>query len=129
MNAFLFIMLSLHQNQPLVLVVEDESLVRICVAVQLQEAGCDVIEAADAEEAFREFEAHDGITTVFTDVNMPGPFDGLSLVHKVFQLRSSVRLILTSGRGPPLRHEMPAGAHFLPKPYNCTSLAALIMAA
>jgi CheY-like chemotaxis protein len=121
-------MLDLRQHPPLVLVVEDESLVRICVVVQLQDAGCDVIEAADATEAFREFEAHDGITTVFTDINMPGPFDGLSLIHKVFRLRSSVQLILTSGRGSPLRHEMPAGAQFLPKPYDCTSLADLIMA-
>jgi DNA-binding NtrC family response regulator len=120
---------TLRQYQPVVLVVEDENLVRICVAMQLQEAGCAVIEAEDAAEAFREFEAHSGITTVFTDINMPGPFDGLSLVHKVFQLRSSVQLILTSGRGSPLGHEMPAGAHFLPKPYDCTSLAALIMAA
>jgi DNA-binding response OmpR family regulator len=87
-----------------------------------------VIEAADAEEAFRAFQACDGITTVFTDINMPGPFDGLSLVHKVFQLRSSVQLILTSGRGSPPTREMPLGARFLPKPYDCTSLAALIMA-
>jgi two-component system, response regulator PdtaR len=120
---------TLRLHQPVVLVVEDESLVRICVAMQLQDAGCDVIEAEDATEAFREFEAHGDITTVFTDINMPGPFDGLSLVHKVFQLRSSVQLILTSGRGSPLGHEMPAGAHFLPKPYDCTSLATLIIAA
>jgi len=121
-------MLALRKRPPRVLVVEDENLVRICVVDQLQEAGCDVIEAADAVEAFREFEAHDGITTVFTDITMPGPFDGLSLSHKIFQLRRSVQLILTSGGGSPLSREMPAGARFLPKPYDCTSLAALIMA-
>jgi DNA-binding response OmpR family regulator len=122
-------MSALGQHHPVVLVVEDESLVRICVAIQLQDAGCDVIEAADAAAALREFKAHDAITTVFTDVNMPGPFDGLSLTHKIFDLRSTVRLILTSGRDAPRIHEMPVGAHFLPKPYDCTSLAALILAA
>jgi two-component system, response regulator PdtaR len=122
-------MSNLHQRPPVVLVAEDEVLVRTCVVIQLQDAGCDVIEAGDAAEALREFETHGDITTVFTDVNMPGPFDGLSLLHKIFQLRSGVQLILTSGRGPPLENEMPVGVHFLPKPYDCQSLADLIMAA
>ncbi len=119
----------LQQCQPIVLVAEDEILVRTGIALQLQDAGCDVIEAADAAEALREFEAHGAITTVFTDVNMPGPFDGLSLLHKIFQLRRDVQLILTSGRRSPSTSEMPAGAHFLPKPYDYKSLAELIMAA
>jgi CheY-like chemotaxis protein len=114
---------------PLILVVEDEALVRACAAMQLQDAGFSVIEAADAEEAMREFDAHDDITTVFTDINMPGAFDGLSLAHKIHHLRSRVQLILTSGRNPPLASEMPVGVKFLPKPYDSKALTALIAAA
>jgi CheY-like chemotaxis protein len=122
-------MRNLHQQTPLILVVEDEALVRACAAMQLEDAGFAVIEAADAEQAMHEFDAHGDITTVFTDINMPGPFDGLSLAHKIHQLRAGVQLILTSGRNPPLESEMPAGVQFLSKPYDSRSLTALIAAA
>ena len=119
----------LNENMPLILVVEDEALVRGCTAALLEDAGCDVIEAADAEEALWQFETHPRVTTLFTDINMPGPFNGLSLAHKIFQMRPQVQLILTSGRGSPSEAEMPVGGHFLPKPYDCDQLTALIRAA
>ena len=118
-----------NKNSALILIVEDEALVRVCTAALLEEAGCYVIEAADAEEALRAFEAHAEVTTVFTDVNMPGPIDGLALAHRIFRLRPQVQLILTSGRPPPSEAEMPAGGVFLPKPYDCGQLTALIRAA
>ena len=122
-------MSNLHKISPVVLVVEDEALVRGCTAAQLEDAGCCVIEAADAEEAFERFELSGLVTTLFTDINMPGPLNGLSLAHKVFQLRPHVRLILTSGGSAPHEAEMPAGGHFLPKPYNYDQLTALVCAA
>lgn len=116
------------RNSAVVLIVEDEVLVRICTAALLEDAGCQVIEAADAEEALSAFEAHSEVTTLFTDINMPGRFDGLLLAHRVFELRPHVQLILTSGRAPPPQGAMPAGGHFLPKPYNHRELTALIRA-
>jgi CheY-like chemotaxis protein len=118
----------LNEHCPLILLVEDEAVVRSCTAAQLEDAGCAVIEAADAEEALRAFEVHADVTTVFTDINMPGPFDGLSLAHRIFRLRPQVQLILTSGRGAPPLGEMPAGGYFLAKPYYCHQLTALIRA-
>jgi CheY-like chemotaxis protein len=122
-------MFGLTKNTTLILVVEDEALVRVCTAALLEDAGCAVIEAGDAEEALRAFEAHSGVTTLFTDINMPGPINGLSLAHRIFQMRPHVQLILTSGRGSPPEGEMPTGGHFLPKPYDCGQLTALIRAA
>ena len=119
----------LEKSATLILVVEDEALVRACTAALLEEAGCGVIEAADAEEALRAFGIHHQVTTVFTDINMPGPIDGLALAHRIFKLRPKVQLILTSGRGALTESEMPAGGHFLPKPYRCDQLTALIWAA
>lgn len=119
----------LVENAVLILIVEDEALVRCCTAALLEEAGCGVIEAADAEQALRALAAHDQVTTVFTDINMPGPINGLLLAHRVFQQRPHIQLILTSGRGALTAREMPPGGHFLPKPYDCTQLAALIRAA
>ncbi|MEJ0066130.1 MAG: response regulator [Caulobacteraceae bacterium] len=119
----------LSKMTTLVLVVEDEALVRGCTAALLEDAGCEVIEAGNAEEALRAFEAHSQVTTVFTDINMPGPINGLSLAHTIFRMRPQVQLILTSGRASPPDDEMPAGGHFLPKPYDCHQLTALIRAA
>ena len=119
----------LNKNTVLILVVEDEALVRACTAALLEEAGCAVIEAADGEEALRAFEAHALVTTVFTDINMPGSFDGLTLAHKIFRLRPQVQLILTSGRGALAADEMPPGGQFLAKPYDCNQLTDLIRAA
>jgi CheY-like chemotaxis protein len=120
---------ALSSIRPFVLVVEDETLVRDCTVAQLEDAGFSVIEAAGGEEAMREFEEHALLTTVFSDINMPGAFDGLSLINQIFRLRPNVQLILTSGRGLPLDAEMPIGARFLPKPYNAHQLTALIRAA
>jgi len=119
-------MSALRKTSPLVLVVEDEWIVRDCTAAQLENAGCGVLEAADAEAALRQFQANEHVTTLFTDINMPGAFDGLSLAHKISRLRPGVQLILTSGRAAPSPSEMPPGGQFLPKPYDFNRLAALI---
>ena len=114
---------------PLILVVEDEALVRGCAVAELEDAGFDVIEAADGDDALQQFEDHALVTTLFADINMPGRLDGLSLAHRVFDLRPSVQLILTSGRGAPDQSEMPTGSQFLAKPYDCNRLARLIRTA
>ena len=117
-----------HSQAPVILVVEDEVLVRDCAVAQLQEAGFGVIAAGDAEAALHEFEERPDVTTVFTDINMPGRFDGLSLAHMIFRLRPQVQLIVTSGVRPD-RSAMPAGVHFLAKPYDCNLLSAVFNAA
>ncbi len=86
-----------------------------------------MIEAADAEEALQAFEDHPEVEAVFTDRNMPGPFDGLSLLQQIFKRRPDVRLILTSGRGEPDPGDMPEGATFLAKPYDIRCLTELVL--
>jgi CheY-like chemotaxis protein len=120
---------TLSSIRPFVLVVEDEVLVRGCTVAQLEDAGFNVIEAGGGEEALREFEDHALVTTVFSDINMPGAFDGLSLINRIFRLRPDVQLILTSGRDLPFDAHMPLGARFLPKPYDACQLTSLIRAA
>ena len=57
-------------RSPLVLVVEDESLVRLSIVDSLVEAGYEVLEAANADQAIRVLESRDDISMVYTDVNM-----------------------------------------------------------
>src|SRR5437868_97309 len=97
----------LPQKKPVVLVVEDQALVRNWVVDHLQEAGFGVIAAADAEQALRAFDEHTEVTTVFTDISMPGRFNGLGLARRVSARRPKVQLIVTSGRSEPDKADMP----------------------
>ena len=109
-----------------ILVVEDETFIRLCAVLDLKDAGYVVFDAADAQEALRVFGEHPEITTLFTDINMPGAVDGLALAHLIAGLNSGVQLIITSGRTEPTRRNMPAGACFLCKPYTSSAVSALI---
>ena len=68
------------------------------------------------------------ISVLFTDINMPGQFDGLELARLVHEYRPDIRLILTSGRSPPAASEIPDAGRFLSKPYDQASLAKLVAA-
>ena len=112
-----------------ILVVEDEALVRDCTVAQLEDDGFEAIGAGNVEEALRAFHGHTRLTTVFTDVNMPGLHDGLYLAHTVHALRPDVQVIVTTGRGVLPASALPEGGRFLPKPYRYDELNALIRAA
>ncbi|MDO8323112.1 MAG: response regulator [Phenylobacterium sp.] len=99
---------------PLVLLVEDEILVRLTAAVGLEEAGFTVIEADDAEQALELLSNHDGICAVFTDVNMPGSMDGIDLAQLVHTRWPDVRILVTTG-GADLSGGLPDGREFVAK--------------
>ena len=63
----------------LVLVVDDDVLVRMNAVFQLEEAGFDTLQAGTADEAIGLLETRSDIKVVFTDINMPGSMDGLAL--------------------------------------------------
>jgi CheY-like chemotaxis protein len=81
----------------LVLVVEDDFLVRMSAVFVLEEAGFDTLQAGTADEAIGLLETRSDIKVVFTDVNMPGSMDGLALAHAVRSRWPLVALLLTSG--------------------------------
>jgi CheY-like chemotaxis protein len=70
-------------RRPVVLVVEDEFLIRINAAEMMEEAGFEVVEASNADEAVATLEARLDIAVVFTDIQMPGTMDGLKLARAV----------------------------------------------
>lgn len=75
-----------------VLIVEDEPLVRLTGADLLGEAGFEVLEAANADEALRILEATPEVRVVFSDVEMPGSLDGLGLARRVCRRWPSIEL-------------------------------------
>jgi CheY-like chemotaxis protein len=103
-----------------VLVVEDEILVRSVTAEFLRIAGYNVVEAANAAEAVAVFTAGTVIDLVFSDINfMAGPnsMDGVGLARWVSQHHPGVHVILTSGNTQAAR-AADVAATFLSKPYR-----------
>ena len=104
--------------RPVVLVVEDEFLIRMHAVEIIQDAGFDVVEAADANEAIAILESRRDIRVVFTDIRMPGSMDGLKLAHAVRDRWPPVHIIATSGYHAITATDLPAGSLFLLKPYS-----------
>jgi CheY-like chemotaxis protein len=101
-----------------VLIVEDETLIRLSVAKAIKDAGFEVIEAASADEAIIILEARNDIRVIFTDLHMPGSMDGLKLVHAVRNRWPPIKIIVTSGRDRIVERDLPEGGRFFSKPYD-----------
>ena len=106
------------RKRPVVLVVEDELLIRTNAVDMLRDAGFDVIEAVNADEAIMILEGGSTIDVVFTDVQMPGSMDGLKLAAAVRNRWPPIKIVATSGVLKVGEDDLPAGSRFLPKPYS-----------
>jgi CheY-like chemotaxis protein len=113
-------------RRPVVLVVEDEFLLRMDAADMIGEAGFDVIEASHADEAIAILEASPVIHVVFTDVQMPGSMDGLMLARFVRGRWPPIKIVATSGFVKLNDNDLPEGSRFLPKPYRQQHLVATL---
>jgi CheY-like chemotaxis protein len=105
-------------ERPVVLVVEDEPLVRMDASDMLHGAGFEVIETANADEAIAVLEGRSDIHVIFTDIDMPGSMDGIKLAHFVRDRWPPVKIIATSGHAKVTESDLPEGARFLAKPYR-----------
>jgi CheY-like chemotaxis protein len=115
-------------TKPVVLIVEDESLIRLTIADALDDAGYDVIEAAGGAEAQALVLERSDIWLLFSDIVMPGGIDGLSLLHEVHESHPHIRLMLTSGRPEPEAATMPPQTLFVPKPYRVSDVTDQVLA-
>ena len=106
-------------DQILVLVVEDEALVRVVLVDVLEEAGFRVIEAEHAAAALEVLELYASqIHVLFTDIHMPGAMNGIELAHHAAASWPKVALLITSAQPYPTQSQMPLNALFLSKPYR-----------
>jgi CheY-like chemotaxis protein len=119
-------MVGVKPAPPVVLVVEDEALVRLDVADTLRAAGYKVLQAANADEAIQILARRDDIRLVFTDVDMPGSMDGIKLAHHIAEKWPPVRLLVTSGHIKVSDVDLPEGARFCAKPCPPWAMTAAI---
>jgi len=113
-------------QRPVVLIVEDEWLIRMNTMEALEAAGFEVVEAENADEAIAILTARTDINLVLTDVHMPGSMDGLKLAHFVRNRWPPVKIIATSGRALPAEGDLPDGVRFVQKPYTARQITAVL---
>ena len=98
-----------------ILIVEDELLIRLNAVEMIEVAGFEVLEAASADEAIAILEGRFDIAVVFTDIQMPGTMDGLKLAAAVRDLWPPIMIVVTSGRVKTWSQRFAGGRPFFAK--------------
>jgi PAS domain S-box-containing protein len=113
----------------LILVVEDDVLVRNYVVAQIRSLGYRTHSAANADEALRVIHSDPAIDLLFTDVIMPGLMNGRQLAVEALKIRTGLKVLYTSGytENAIVHHgRLDPGVLLLAKPYRKADLARLI---
>lgn len=106
-----------------VLLVEDEPLIRMEIADDLDDRGFEVIEAGNAHDAMLILESRSDIQVLFTDIDMPGRMNGLMLAAQAHARWPSVKIIVSFGLSVS-SNDMPSDSRFMSKPHMPNSIAA-----
>ncbi len=120
---------SVNQAQPIrLLLVEDEFLISEMVAEDLSEQGFVVCAAANASDALSHL-ASAAVDILFTDVNLPGGMDGMTLARRAREIKPDLPVVYASGHANAFDLERCVpGSIFIAKPY-VPSLVGRILAA
>src|ERR1700722_18942596 len=110
----------MEQLRPVVLIVEDEFLLRMDSAAAIEEAGFEVVQAANADEAIAILRMRSDISVVFTDIQMPGSMDGLKLARFVRDRWPPIKIITVD------KNDLPNSIVFLPKPFRGAHVVATL---
>jgi CheY-like chemotaxis protein len=106
-----------HSAVPaVVLIVEDEMLLRMRAVDMVEDAGFTSVEAVDADQAVAILESRSDIALLFTDIQMPGSMDGIKLAHAVHERWPPIKIILVSGQLKLATIAIPADSRFFGKP-------------
>jgi two-component system, response regulator PdtaR len=107
-----------------ILIVEDEPLVRDLAVEVIEDAGFVTLEAGNADQAVVVLEARSDIAVIFTDINMPGSMDGLKLAHTVRDRWPPIKILVASGQVRLCPSDLPSNSAFLEKPYRADAVIA-----
>jgi PAS domain S-box-containing protein len=120
---------SIEGGDEVVLVVEDDALVRRYVITQIESLGYTTLEASNAAEAMTIINTAATIDLLFTDVIMPGSMNGRQLVDEALKHRPSLKTLFTSGytENAIVHHgRLDSGVLLLAKPYRKSDLARML---
>jgi CheY-like chemotaxis protein len=112
-----------------VLVVEDDPLVRNYVIAQVKSLGYTTLSARNATEALTVLDNVSGIDLLFTDIIMPGAINGRQLADAAVQRNPALKVLYTSGytENAIVHHgRLDSGVLLLAKPYRKSDLARML---
>lgn len=113
---------AIKTGRKVILIVEDEPFIRYDLVDFFEDAGFEVYEAGDADEAIRMMDTNESIRVVLTDVNMPGSMDGVKLAFYIRDRFPPTLLLIASGAHRLRASDIPPGATFFPKPFDPRAL-------
>ena len=116
------------EDRSALILVEVDALVRMTAADLLSDQGYRVIEARQADEALGLLDRDHDVRAIFTDVDLPGPFDGFALARIVDMRWPGIGIVATSDQVLPGPGDLPMGARFIRKPYAGFTLLRVIEA-
>ncbi|KAA3509942.1 response regulator [Agrobacterium rosae] len=105
-----------------VLVVEDDPLLRMMAVDLVEDAGFDAVEACGADEAMEILDSRPDIDVLFTDIDMPGSMNGVGLANWAYRAHTPLGIVLTSGHQNPSEDVLPERSVFFRKPYDFTKV-------
>jgi CheY-like chemotaxis protein len=107
-----------------VLMVEDDTLLRLTIAELLRESGYRVIEASTSTEAVSVLRSGPHVDLLFSDIQMPDEMNGVELASYTRAHAPDTKVILTTGGPRPeqLDRELGGQVPMLSKPYRLTDL-------
>ena len=108
---------STHAGQ-IVLVVENNELLKMFLANLVEKAGLGVLRANNADEALPILEGRSDVAMMITNVVMHGSMNGAELAHAVDSRWPSVKIIVVSGQAGLSEHDLPANSLLFNKPYH-----------
>jgi CheY-like chemotaxis protein len=109
--------------------VEDDEDVRVYTTEILRELGYNVAEAAEGDTALGLVASEPQIKLLFTDIGLPGPFNGRQLADEALKRRPDLKVLFTTGyaRNAIIHNDrLDPGVQLIVKPFNYTGLAAKI---
>ena len=113
-------------DRPVLLLVEDEAMLRLLATEMLEEAGFQVFEAADGVEGLELLKNHPEISLLVSDIKMPR-MDGYALAEAGMALKPGLKILLMTGyaQSPPPALLKQADVQILHKPFNLELLCSL----
>lgn len=104
-------------NIQIVLVVDDDFLIRMALIDFLRHQNLIVLEAHNADEAIALLDQRSDIEILVTDVEMPGSMDGVRLARHVRHRWPPVKILVISGNTAVEWSGLPDKTRFLRKPF------------
>jgi two-component system NtrC family sensor kinase len=110
-----------------VLLVEDNADVAIIATEYLEQCGCRVMKAGNAEIAVSTLNERTDIDLVFSDIAMPG-MNGLELARLVRDHHPEIGIVLASGYSEKAAQAVQEGFRVIEKPYSAEAMRQSLMA-